>query len=88
MNDVSLTLNCNHLSYAGDVNMYLLIANLNFFSNLPANLNIFNKWCKLNNLSENPLKCKILTYSNKDVVLTHRYFIDGIELKRVISVFY
>lgn len=82
INDVVSMLQVKCLLYADDMKLYATIRSASDCLRLQESLDCLSQWCNENQLSLNPLKCKVLTFSLSETTITHRYCIDNTLLGR------
>lgn len=82
INKISENLKVNSLLYCDDMKLYCRIDKREDCSQLQADLNLVNEWCKHNNLPLNPAKCSIVSYSLKKQPIVVDYSIDDVLLPR------
>lgn len=83
VNDIDLCLkSSNLLCFADDMKIFAKISSLEDGIALQADLFRLEEYCRVNKLDLNPLKCSVITYTRKRVVLTTTYTLSGQTLTR------
>lgn len=86
LNDINFCLKCYKLSYADDFKLFWLVNNEEDAKFLQEQLHIFEKWCVINRMVLNPLKCSVVTFSRKKLPTSFEYKLHGEILNRFESI--
>lgn len=71
------------LLFADDVKIYTIVDSFNAVLNMRADLERFEKWCKLNKMVLNPNKCKYIQFTRSNTPHFNTYQLCGIQIERV-----
>lgn len=82
INDLFNNISCNKLCFADDLKIFTNIHSIEDCIRLQNDVNSIKVWCDVNRLHLNVSKCKVVTYSRKQLNLTYEYTIDGNTLVR------
>jgi Reverse transcriptase (RNA-dependent DNA polymerase) len=82
INDLALSLKCNHLLFADDLKIYTSIKDVDDCRLLQTFLNQINDWCLKNRLSLNVSKCTVVSFTKKYNTIIYDYNIDNNNLER------
>ena len=85
INDIDDDLHCHRLLYADDMKIYAKISDLADCQLLQRDLFSVSEWCRLNRLTLNIDKCKILSFTRRQDSIIFNYDIDGAGFDRVSS---
>ena len=70
----------NCLMYADDVKLFKSINTVADCYELQSDINTFYAWCKVNRLTLNIDKCKVMTFTHKNMTISYSYNFDGNDL--------
>lgn len=82
INDLFNNISCNKLCSADNLKIFTNIHTIDDCICLQNDLNSIKVWCDVNKLHLNVSKCKVVTYSRKQINITYEYTIDGNTLDR------
>lgn len=82
INDIATNIDVNFLLYADDLKIYCEVESSLDCVKLQESLDLIYSWCQDNHLPLNASKCNVMSYSRKNITLTHEYTLDGSILNR------
>lgn len=85
INDLNCNIQCSQLFFADDLKIFTEVHAIDDCRRLQTDLDNIQTWCINNKLHLNPVKCKVVSYTRKQLVHEYAYHIDTTELVRCTS---
>ncbi|XP_063921238.1 uncharacterized protein LOC135136039 [Zophobas morio] len=82
INDLAESVSCKKSLFADDFKLFSIINSVSDCFLLQQNLNSVTRWCDSNRLQLNISKCRVVSYSRKQDIITYSYNVNGILMER------
>lgn len=83
INDLCETLNSSKLLYADDLKLFRVIKSLLDCCALQADIRTVSRWCEVNGMQMNVSKCKVITFTRRQSIISFDYSLDNTSLEKV-----